>query len=225
MIDCVTIPMNLGVIWDISVRVSPARILGSGRMILFPFWNTARDLHRRIFGFRPPNADEVIHRLSQVDLGAIVIDDDCLSDLPGKTIDELESELKCFIALLVVNKPAEYVLSDPMKSVWQCLVRRHELYAKLQDSLLGPGHSFAVNPMASEGPIDISTAYKDFHKAYMEHFGAPDPKIWPRVFRHGKGVEGDVLLVSTIRDRTKKSPTHDVRKTVGMGHESMGPGA
>ncbi len=81
--------MNLGVIWDISVRVSPARILGSGRMILFPFWNTARDLYRRIFGFRPPNADEVIHRLSQVDLGASVIDDDCLSDLPGKTIDDL----------------------------------------------------------------------------------------------------------------------------------------
>ena len=112
-----------------------------------------------------------------------------------------------------------------MKSVWQFLVRRHELYARLQDSLLGPGHSFAVNPMASEGPIDISTAYKDFHKAYMEHFGAPDPKIWPRVFRRGKGVEGDVFLVSTIRDQTKRGPgtpaTHDVRKTVGLGKEGL----
>ena len=114
--------MNLGVIWDISVRVSPARILGSGRLILFPFWNTARDLYRRIFGFRPLSANEVFHRLSRVDLGAGVIDEDCLSDLPGTTVDELESELKYFIALLVVNKPAEYVLSDPMKSVWQCLV-------------------------------------------------------------------------------------------------------
>ncbi len=86
-------------------------------------------MYRRIFGFRPLSADEVFHRLGLVDLGSGVIDDDCLSELPGKTIDELEFELKCFIALLVVNKPAEYVLSDPMKSVWQCLVRHHELYA------------------------------------------------------------------------------------------------
>ncbi len=124
---------------------------------MFALWNAARDTYRRIFGFRQLSANEVFHRLSLVDLGASVIDDDCLLDLPGKTIEELESELKCFIALLVVNKPAEYVLSNPMKSVWQCLVRRHELYAKLQDSLLGPGHSFAVNLMAPEGPVDIST--------------------------------------------------------------------
>jgi hypothetical protein len=144
-------------------------------------------------------------------------------DLPGKTIDELEFELKCFIALLVVNKPAEYLLSNPMKSVWQCLVRHHELYAKLQDSLLGPGHSFAVNQLTPNGPVDISIAYKDFHKAYMEHFGAPDSKIWPRVYRHGKGLEGEVFLVSVIRDRTNRSTgtpaTHDVRKTVGLGQE------
>jgi hypothetical protein len=191
---------------------------------MFSLWNAARDMFQRIFGFRPLSNDEVFHRLSLIDLGSSVINEECLSELPGKTIDELESELKCFIALLVVNKPAEYVLSDPMKSVWQCLVRHHELYAKLQDSLLGPGHSFAVNQMAPGGPIDISTAYKDFHKAYMEHFGAPDPKIWQRIFRDGKGLEGGVFLVSTIRDRTKRGPgtptTHDVRKTVGLGHEA-----
>jgi hypothetical protein len=112
-------------------------------------WNAARDTYRRIFGSRPLGADEVFDKLGRVDLGSSVIDEGCLADLPGKTIDELASELKCFIALLVVNRPAEYVLSDPMKSVWQCLVRRHELYAKLQDSLLGSGYSFAVQPMVS----------------------------------------------------------------------------
>ena len=192
---------------------------------MFPFWNTARDLYRRIFGFRPLSANGVIYRLGLVDLGSSVINNDCLSDLPGKTIDELEFELKCFIALLVVNKPAEYVLSNPMKTVWQCLVRHHELYAKLQVSLLGPEHSFAVNHMAPGGPVDISIAYKDFHKAYMELFGAPDPRIWPRIFRQGKGLEGEVFLVSIVRDRTKRSPgtraTHDVRKTVGLGQQGV----
>ncbi len=190
---------------------------------MFSLWNAARDMYRRIFGLRPLSANEVFHKLGLVDLDSSVINDDCLSELPGKTIDELEFELKCFIALLVVNKPAEYVLSNPMKSVWQCLVRHHELYAKLQDSLLGPGHSFAVNQLTPNGPVDISIAYKDFHKAYMEQFGTPDPRIWPRVFRHGKGLEGEVFLVSVIRDRTKRSPgtpaTHDVRKSVGMGQE------
>ena len=183
-------------------------------------WNAARDTCRRIFGSRPLRADEVFDKLDRVDLGSSVIDDSCLADLPGKTIDELASELKCFIALLVVNRPAEYVLSDPMKSVWQSLVRRHELYAKLQDSILGSGHSFAVQPMVPGGPVDISTAYTDFHKAYIEQFGTPDPKIWPRVFRHGKGLEGEVLLVSTVRDRTTAS-SHDVRKTVGLGQEGQ----
>ncbi len=182
-------------------------------------------MYRRIFKFRPLSADEVFRKLDLVDLGSSVIDDDCLSDLPGITIGELENELKCFIALLVVNKPVVYVLSDPMKSVWQCLVRRHDLYAKLRDSLLGPGHSFAVNHLAPDGPIDIGIAYKEFHKAYMEQFGAPDLRIWPRIFRHGKGIEGDVLLVSIARDRTKRSPgtpaTHDVRKTVGLGQEGQ----
>ncbi len=190
---------------------------------MLSLWNTARDTYRRIFGFRPLGANEVIHRLGLVDLGSSVIDEGCLADLPGKTIDELESELKCFIALLVVNKPVEYVLSNPMKSVWQCLVRHHELYAKLQDSLLGPEHSFAVNPLAPDGPVDISKAGKDFHKAYMEIFGTPDSKIWPHVFRFGKGLEGEVFLVSVVRDRTKRRPsapaTHDVRKTVGLGQE------
>jgi len=180
-------------------------------------------MYRRMFRFRPLSANEVFRKLDHVDLGASVIDDDCLSDLPGITIGELENELKCFIALLVVNKPVEYVLSDPMKSVWQCLVRRHELYAKLQDSLLGPGHSFAVNPMTPDGPVDIGTAYKAFHKAYMAQFGAPDLRIWPRIFRQGKGLEGEVLLVAIVRDRSKKSSgtpaTHDVRKTVGLGQE------
>ena len=190
---------------------------------MFSWRDTARGLYRRIFGFRPLGANEVIHSLGLVDLGSSVINEDCLSDLPGKTIDELESELKCFIALLVVNKPAEYLLSNPMKSVWQCLVRHHELYAKLQDSLLGPEHSFAVNPLTPDGPVDISKAGKDFHKAYMETFGTPDSKIWPRVFRYGKGLEGEVFLVSVVRDRSKRSPgtsaTHDVRKTVGLGQE------
>jgi hypothetical protein len=203
----------------------PARILGRGGLNMLSLWNAARDTYRRIFGSRPLGADEVFDKLGRVDLGSSVIDEGCLADLPGKTIDELASELKCFIALLVVNRPAEYVLSDPMKSVWQCLVRRHELYTKLQDSLLGSGHSFAVQPMAPGGPVDVSTAYKDFHKAYMEQFGTPDPKIWPRVFRHGKGLEGEVLLVSTIRDRTQSSSgtpaSHDVRKTAGLGQEGQ----
>jgi hypothetical protein len=190
---------------------------------LASLWNAARDIYRRIFKFRPLSADEVFHRLGHIDLGASVIDDDGLSDLPGITKGELENELKCFIALLVVNKPVEYVLSDPMKSVWQCLVRRHELYAKLQGSLLGPGYSFAVNRLAPDGPIDTGKVYKAFHKAYMAQFGAPDLRIWPRIFRHGKGIEGDVLLVAIVRDRTKRSPgtpaTHDVRKTVGLGQE------
>ena len=177
-----TIAMDLKVSWEMSVRVSPARNPRIGGLILFPFWNTARDLYRRIFGFRPLSANEVFHRLDLVEFGSSVINDDCLSDLPGKTIDELEFELKCFIVLLVVNKPAEYVLSNPMKTVWQCLVRHHELYAKLQVSLLGPEHSFAVNHMAPGGPVDISIAYKDFHKAYMELFGAPDPRIWATNF-------------------------------------------
>ena len=183
-------------------------------------WNAARDTYRRIFGSRPLGADEVFDKLDRVDLGSSVIDEGCLADLPGKTIDELASELKCFIALLVVNRPAEYVLSDPMKSVWQCLVRRHELYAKLQDSLLGSGHSFAVQPMVPGGPVDISTAYKDFHKAYMELFGTPDPNIWPRIFLHGKGLEGEVLLVSTKRSSGTPA-SHDVRKTVGLGQEGQ----
>jgi hypothetical protein len=178
-------------------------------------WNAARDTYRRIFGSHPLGADGVFDKLDRVDLGSSIIDEGCLADLPGKTIDELASELKCFIALLVVNKPAEYVLPDPMKSVWQCLVRRHELYAKLQDSLLGSGHSFAVQPMVPGGPVDVSTAYKDFHNAYMELFGTP-------IFLHGKGLEGEVLLVSTKRSSGTPA-SHDVRKTVGLGQ--IGPDA
>ncbi len=74
--------------------------------------------------------------------------------------------------------------------------------------------------MAPGGPVDVSTADKDFHKAYMEQFGTPDPKIWPPVFRHGKGLEGEVLLVSTIRDRTKSS-SGTPASTVGSGQEGQ----
>jgi hypothetical protein len=87
--------------------------------------------------------------------------------------------------------------------------------------------------MVPGGPVDVSTAYKDFHNAYMELFGTPDPKIWPRIFLHGKGLEGEVLLVSTKRSSgvllvsTKRSSgtpaSHDVRKTVGLGQ--IGPDA
>jgi hypothetical protein len=200
----------------------PACTLGLGGLSMSSLWNVARDTYHRIFGSHPLGADEVIDKLDRLDLGSSVIDEGCLADLSGRTIDELASELKCFIALLVVNRPAEYVLSDPMKSVWQCLVRHHELYAKLQDSLLGSGHTFAVQPMVPGGPVDISTAYKDFHKAYMELFGTPDPKIWPRIFLHGKGLEGEVLLVSTKRSSGTPA-SHDVRKTVGLGQ--IGPDA
>ena len=190
----------------------------------FILWKRGlRFIYSRFFKFRSLSANDIYRKLGNLELGAEVISDNCLSDLPGKTITDLELEIKRFIALLVVNKPVEYVLSGPMRSVWQCIVRHHEIYAKLQQSFLGPDHTFAVTHMEPGGPVDLSIAYNTFHKGYIEMFGTPDPKIWPRIFRHGKGLEGEAFLISVGRNHSEKGPGstsgHDVRKTVGAGFD------
>lgn len=97
---------------------------------------------------------------------------------PGfATGDELESELRKFLAVVAADSGTYFRLPDHLKEPWKLLVADHEAYRNITQALLGEGGAIEIQTVTGTKIFKPDEEREKYEKTYARLFGSLSPLV------------------------------------------------